>query len=95
MSNDIQDYDKRKQFLEDLKLLNKTEQEELFRILKSENSLFTENSNGIFFDVGKLTHGAFDLMVKFLDFCKSNRKNFEYREEEEKKAQELLNGVFE
>ena len=43
-----QDYEKRKQLLEDLKLLNKIEQEEIYRILKVNNASFTENSNGIF-----------------------------------------------
>ena len=87
-----QDYEKRKQLLEDLKLLNKIEQEEIYRILKVNNASFTENSNGIFFDVSKLNDEIYELMNKFLDFCKNNRKNFEFREQEEKKAQELIEG---
>ena len=86
-----QDYEKRKQLLEDLKLLNKIEQEEIYRILKVNNASFTENSNGIFFDVSKLNDEIYELMNKFLDFCKNNRKNFEFREQEEKKAQDILN----
>ena len=88
--NEIKDYELRKKFLEDLKILNKLEQEELFRILKTTNSIYTENSNGIFFDVSKLSMDAFDKIVKFLEFCKKNRKDFENREEEEKRAQENL-----
>jgi hypothetical protein len=87
------EYEKKKQFLEDLKILNKTEQEEVYRILKITNALFSENSNGIFFDVSKLTNEVFDQIDKFLDFCKNNRKNFEYREQEEKKAQELIENI--
>ena len=88
--NEIQDYELRKQILEDLKLLNKSEQEEIFRILKISNSFFSENSNGIFFDMSRLDIEVFGQIVKFLEFCKKNRKNFESREEEEKRAQEIL-----
>ena len=88
--NEIQDYELRKQVLEDLKLLNKSEQEEIFRILKTSNSFFSENSNGIFFDISKLGKDVFDRVIKFLEFCKKNRKDFESREEEEKRAQDIL-----
>jgi hypothetical protein len=88
--NEIQDYELRKQVLEDLKILNKSEKEEIFRILKVSNSLFSENSNGIFFDMSKLENDVFSQIIKFLEFCKKNRKNFESREEEEKRAQEIL-----
>ena len=88
--NEIKDYDIRKQFLEELKTLNKVEQEEIFRILKVSNSIYTENSNGIFFDISKLSEEVFDKMLHFLNFCKDNRQNFQNREEEEKKAHEMI-----
>ena len=91
--NEIEDYDIRKDFLEDLKLLNKTEQEEIFRIVKSSNTQYSENSNGIFFDISKITPIIFIEMQQFMEFCKKNRKNFESREIEEKKAQDVINGV--
>ena len=47
-------YEKRKQLLEELKLLSKIEQEGIFRILKTTNSSFSENSNGIFFDISNI-----------------------------------------
>jgi hypothetical protein len=88
--NEIQDYEIRKQFLEDLKMLNKSEKEEIFRILKENSCIYSENSNGVFFDVSKLSQNTFNLMIKFIDFCKKNRKDFEIRENEEKKVQEIL-----
>ena len=91
--NEIEDYDIRKDFLEDLKLLNKTEQEQIFRIVKSSNTQYSENSNGIFFDISKITPIIFIEMQQFMEFCKKNRKNFESREIEEKKAQDVINGV--
>jgi len=84
------DYEKRKQLLEEIKMLTKIEQEGIFRILKTSNSSFSENSNGIFFDVSKLNYDAFEQMRQFLDFCKQNRQSFEDREKEEKIAQEML-----
>ena len=92
--NEIEDYELRKHFLENIKLLNKSEKEELFRILTITKSSFTENSNGIFFDVSKLTKDTFDQMLQFLEFCKKNRQEFQQREEEEKKAQDMLNNGY-
>ena len=89
----MDNYDKRKDFLETIKILNKTEQEELFRILKRNLSIYTENSNGIFFDVTKLNDATFEQMIQFVEFCKKNRQEFQHREEEEKKAQECLKGL--
>jgi len=40
--------------------------------------------------MSKLDTEVFGQIVKFLEFCKKNRKNFESREEEEKRAQEIL-----
>lgn len=92
--NEIEDYEIRKTFLENLKILNKSEKEELFRILTVTKSMYTENSNGIFFDVSKLSKDAFEQMIQFLEFCKKNRQDFLNREEEEKKAQDILNNSY-
>jgi len=89
--NEIEDYETRKLFLENLKLLNKSEKEEIFRILTVTKSVYTENSNGIFFDISKLSQDAFEQMIQFLEFCKKNRQDFLDREEEEKKVQDILN----
>jgi hypothetical protein len=92
--NEIEDYELRKHFLDNLKILNKSEKEEIFRILTSTKSSFTENSNGIFFDISKLSKDTFDQMLQFLEFCKKNRQDFLDREEEEKKAQDILNNSY-
>ncbi len=84
------EYEERKRFLEDLKMLVKGEQEEIFRILHTSRAEFSENSNGVFFDVCKLPADTFLQMVKFMEFCRKNREEFAVREEEERKAQEAL-----
>jgi|LauGreDrversion4_2_1035121.scaffolds.fasta_scaffold2221264_1 hypothetical protein len=85
-------YEERKLFLDALKQLVKSEQEELFRILKNTKCEFSENSNGVFFDVCKVPADVFESMKKFMDFCRKNRQEFALREQEEKKAQEALYG---
>ena len=73
------DYDRRKEFCKDIGLLSRPELEELYRILRREGGEFSENSNGIFFDVSSLPINIFEALWKFIDFCKSNAKNLEER----------------
>jgi hypothetical protein len=77
-----EEYEERKLFSEELKKLVIVEQEEIFRILKKNNCEFSENSNGIFFDLSKLSQQTFQQMKAFLSFCQANRKNFEIRDRE-------------
>lgn len=85
-----EDYDERKQFLDDLRSLAKGELEEIYRILKKSKAEFSENSNGVFFDLCKLPADVFDEMKKFMEFCRKTRDDFALREEDERKAQEAL-----
>lgn len=77
-----EEYEERKLFLEELKKLVTVEQEEIFRILKKNNCEFSENTNGVFFDVSKISQETFYQMKAFLTFCQANRKNFEIRDRE-------------
>jgi hypothetical protein len=84
------DYDERKLFLEELKTLVKSEQEEMFRIIKADKIEYSENSNGIFFDVSSIPDSIFEKMKQFMEFCRKNRADFADREEKEKVAQDAL-----
>ena len=75
-------YEERKKVWETIKTLVKSEQEELFRILRRNEAEYSENSNGIFFDVTKLKQSVFEEILKFINFCESNRQNFEQRDQE-------------
>lgn len=86
----LEEYEERKRALEEIKFLSKVEQEEVFVILKLTSSEYSENSNGIFFDLCKLPADAFTQIQKYLDFCRKNRDEFAAREEQERKAQEAL-----
>lgn len=78
----MNDYETKKQVLESIKTLSKEEYQELFRILKRNNIEYTENSNGIFFDLTPLDADTFQKIVTFLDFCKEQRKSEEVRSNE-------------
>jgi len=75
----MDDYEKRKEFSKEMNTLSRPELEELYRILRREGGSFSENSNGIFFDVASLPASVFEALWKFLEFCKSNAKDLEER----------------
>ena len=81
MSQEQTEYEKRKRVWESIKSLMKSEQEELFRILLRNKVEFTENTNGIFFDVGKVEMPVLEQIQKFLSFCQQNRMDFEQRDQ--------------
>jgi hypothetical protein len=73
------DYEQRKEFSKEINTLSRPELEELYRILKREGGAYSENSNGIFFDIAGLPAPVFQALWKFLKFCKSNAKDLEER----------------
>ena len=77
-----EEYLDRKKCLEELKSLVKSEQAQMFRILKKHKVEFTENSSGVLFDLAKVSPEAFTEMREFLSFCQDNRNNFEKRDRE-------------
>lgn len=77
------DYEERKRFLEFLPRLSKPQYEQMFRILKTNSGEYTENSNGIFFDIAKLNNKCFEEMNNFMKYC------ILQKEEEEARIKEL------
>ena len=75
-------YEERKVFFEHLKILVKSEYEEVFRILKKYNESYTENSNGIFFDINLLKEETFGQLKEYMQFCLENRRVEEGRAKE-------------
>lgn len=73
------DYEQRKLFFKEIEQLSRPELEELFRILRHEGGEYSENSNGIFFDITALPVSVFSALWKFIQFCKTNAKNLEQR----------------
>ena len=77
-------YDHRKQFLEQLGQLSRAELEEIFRIIKRTNDIYSENTNGIFFNVAELREETFIKLNDFMNFCMKNREEQNARVEEMK-----------
>jgi hypothetical protein len=67
-------YEERKKIFENIKVLVKPEQEEVFRIIRKTKENYTENSNGIFFDLSVVSDEAFLQIKEYLDFCLKTRQ---------------------
>lgn len=78
-------YEQRRILHENLKQLVKSEYEQVFRILKKHDEPYTENGNGIFFDVTNISMETYTDIRKFLDFCIENRSK------EQERISELAN----
>lgn len=78
-------YDERKKIFEYIKILVQPEQEEIFRIIKKTKENYTENSNGIFFDLTTVSDEAFKQIKEYLDFC------LKTRQEDNERLKELEN----
>ena len=76
------EYETRRTFLEELKGLTKAEQEKILEILRETKAEFSENSNGVFFDVAKLSAQTFEALEKYMEFCRCVRKDQAEREKE-------------
>jgi len=76
----LNEYERRKVFLESLKGLTKSEYIEIVRILQQHKIEFSENANGVFFNVTTLTQPVFDALELFIRFTQTNRANLANRE---------------
>lgn len=83
--------EERREFHKNLVNLVKSEYEEIFRILKLSDEQFSENSNGIFFDVLSIKDDTFEKMKHYMNFCLETRKNQNERIEQLKNITHELN----
>jgi hypothetical protein len=74
------EYARRKQFLGYLKGLTKSEYAEIVHILQKHEVNFSENTNGIFFNVATLPLPVFENLENFIHFTHSNRQNLSDRD---------------
>lgn len=75
-----EEYERRKKFLDGLKGLTRAENIEILRILQKHSAQFSENHNGVFFNVGLLSQDVFDSLELFLSFTQTNRQHLADRE---------------
>jgi hypothetical protein len=74
--------ERKKQFLEELKTLTQDQYGEMFRIIKRNEVEYSENSNGIFFDLNSITDPVFEKLCQFMDLCKTQRQDDDERSKE-------------
>lgn len=67
-------YEDRKKVFENIKILVKPEHEEIFRIIRKTKENYTENSNGIWFDLATVSDETFAQIKEYLDFCLKTRQ---------------------
>ena len=75
-----EEYERRKLFLENLKKLTKAEYIEIVRILQQHKVEFSENANGVFFNVTNLEQPIFNALELFIRFTQINHKDLANRE---------------
>ncbi len=82
MSGGIRDdYEGRKRIFEEIKKFLRTEQEELYRILKRNDEEVSENKNGMFFDIMNLKEETMTNIQEYIQFTTKNRKELAEREQ--------------
>ena len=86
------DFETRKRIFEEVKRFNRTELEELYKVLRRCTEEVSENRNGMFFDLLSLKEDTLAKIDELIVFCKENRANFEVRE---KVLTELVNSTVE
>lgn len=77
-----EEYERRKKILEAIRQFSRTEQEEVYRILRRNNESISENRNGIFFDLVVLKDSTIHDIEEWFKFCERNNAEFSKRSEE-------------
>ena len=62
----------------------------MFEILKKDKVEYSENSNGVFFDLTKVSAEVFEELNAYMEFCRKVRVEQNMRDEDERIAQENL-----
>ena len=62
-----------------VKSLVPSEYEEIFRIIRKNKEAYSENSNGIFFDLSGVSQDTLNKIKEYLDFCLKTRQDDQNR----------------
>ena len=77
---DATEYSRREKFLNALRQLGEPEFLEILRLLQKINIHYSENANGVFFDVVALDQDTFNELEQFIEFVRKNRDELLERE---------------
>lgn len=78
--NKDSDFETRKKIFEEIKRFNRTELEELYKVLRRCSEEVSENRNGMFFDLLSLRDTTIEKIQELIKFCIENRASFDERE---------------
>ena len=67
----------RKNLFEKINSLSSTEHEEILKIIKLKNVNFSQNKNGVFFNLSVLDDEVIEYIEDFVNFCLSNNKDLD------------------
>jgi len=76
------EYERRKNFCEEIKSMGRSEALEIARILRKYKIAVSENRSGIFFDMLKLPQEVFEELLTFREFVQKNNAELDKRQEE-------------
>jgi hypothetical protein len=62
-----------------IKSLVPSEYEEIFRIIRKKKESYSENSNGIFFDLSSVSIDTLQQIKEYVDFCLKTRQDDQIR----------------
>jgi hypothetical protein len=68
---------KRNKIIENIKNLNLFEHQEIFKIIRKDNIKYSENSNGVFINMNKLSDNTIYEIDRFITYCNTNKNNFQ------------------
>ena len=72
---------KKKKIIENIKNLNLFEHQEIFKIIRKDNIKYSENSNGVFVNMNKLSDNTIFEIDRFITYCNTNKTNFQKENE--------------
>lgn len=84
----------RKYIIDKSKILKKYEHIEIFKIIKKDNINFTENNNGIFINLNKI---SYDLLMKihtFIVYCINNKDLFKIENNKRDNIKKIIKDNF-
>lgn len=67
----------KKALIEKISKLSKIEHEEIFKLMKSKNEAFTQNKNGVFFNLSMISDEIVTEVEQFVDFCLKNKQELD------------------
>ena len=69
----------RNYIFDNIKSLVASEYEEVFRIIRKNKESYSENSNGVFFDLSSVGYNTLHKIKEYIDFCLKTRQEHEVR----------------